>query len=274
MKRLTLIVFVLIYSVDVHCQRNCNVFKWEADSCRYKACTYLEKAPKFFQLRREYHEVYDKALEICPEYSDAYRAKSVAYLKTGDFISWKKLMDKAVEIKPADHLGYRGWGRFQFFRDYNGAIQDIERLDDLVNHDIGYSQNGTYHLNIAKALCYKMIGNKNKAISIIENQFKKDSSSIGVYDYLHLGVLYYEIKNYSKAIKTFEKQSQEYNCAENAFYTALTYKSLGNFKEYEKYLLESEKLYLAKTYMYDPYTHQIDKVYLSEIKNEINRQKK
>ena len=57
-----------------------------------------------------------KALEICPSYHPAYRAKSTAYLKTGDFITWKKLMDKAVELSPEDHLDYRGWCRFQFLK--------------------------------------------------------------------------------------------------------------------------------------------------------------
>ena len=62
-------------------------------------------------------------------------------------------MNKAVALDPKEHLPYRGWCRYQFFRDYEGAIQDIERLDSLSKYDIGYSVNAEYHLHIARALC-------------------------------------------------------------------------------------------------------------------------
>ena len=251
----------------MHSQRNCSVYKWEGDTCRYKACNYLENAPKYFQLRKEFHKVYDRALEICPNYSDAYRAKSVAYLKTGDFISWKKLMDKAVEINPIEHLGYRGWAKFQFFRDYKGAISDFEYLDSISDNDIGYSQNGTYHLNIAKALCYKMLDKKDIAISIIQKQIENDPFSIGIYDYLHLGVLYLENNKYEEALLTFKKQEQEYSCAENAYYSALVYKAIKDSINHKKSLLKSKDLYLKGRKMYDSYTHPVDKVYLKDIEN-------
>ncbi|WP_282043463.1 tetratricopeptide repeat protein [Winogradskyella flava] len=262
--------FTIIITITVSAQRNCNFYKMEGDSCRYKACSYLESAPKYFQLRGEYHSIYNKVLEICPEYGDAYRAKSTAYLKTGDFITWKALMDKAVSINPKDNLSYRGWCRFQFLRDYKGAIRDIEKLDSLVSHDIGYSQNGTYHLNIAKGLCYKMIGETEKSISIIEQQIESDAFSIGLYDYLHLGVLYQELGQHEKSLTYFEKQQEEYNCAENAYYTAISHKKLGNKTQYQLYIKKADSLYNNNTIMLDPYTHQVDKVYHTTIQKELN----
>lgn len=113
---------------------------------------------------------FDKAIELCPSFDYAYFEKAVPYLKRGDFITWRKLIDKAVELNPTGHLGYRGWCKYQFIRDYRGAIRDLEKLDSLTSFDIGYSINGDYQLNIAKALCYKALGQKTKAIEIIENQ--------------------------------------------------------------------------------------------------------
>ena len=272
MKNALLIIFFLSSTQLLFSQDNCNVFLWKGDSCRYKACVFLEKMPNYFQLTKEYHAYKDSALAICPEYAIIYKHKSTAYLKTGDFITWKKLIDKAVSLNPKENLDYRGWCRFQFFRDYQGAIDDIEQLEKITNYHIGWCQNGMYHLRIAKALCYKMLGNKEKAISLIENQIQKDAYHVGYYDYYHLGVLYYEKKQYSKALEAFKLQKQEYDFAENYYYKALVYKAIG--KNYMHLLKKAKDKYLNKDYMYDVFTHQIDKVYFDEINNELSKKKK
>jgi len=69
----------------------------------------------------------------------------------------KKMIDKAVELDPEKYLGYRGWCRLQFLRDYKGAIKDIEELKSLVSYDIGACQTGDYHLNIVLTLCYQKL---------------------------------------------------------------------------------------------------------------------
>lgn len=262
MKKIIFILLVLI-SNSIKAQDNCNVFLWAGDSCRYKACIFLEKMPNYFQLTKQYHAYKDKALEICPDYAVIYKHKSTAYLKTGDFINWMKLMNKAVALNPKENLDYRGWCRFQFFRDYQGAIDDIEALEKMVDYDIGMCQNGKYHLNIAKALCYKMLGKKQKAIQIIENQISKDKEFVGLYDYLHLGVLYLEEKQYDKALIALEKQEEINNLADNVYYKALIYKATG--KEYLQLMHLAKEKYINQEYLYDVYTHQVDKVFLSDI---------
>ena len=268
MKNIFTLILIVTFKQTLVAQKNCNVFKWDGDECRYEACIYLEEAPSYFQLRKEYHEIHDRAIAICPKYSDAYRAKSVAYLKTGDFITWKRLMDKAVELNPVEHLGYRGWSHFQFFRDYKSAIADIERLDSLTDHNIGYSQNGMYHLNVAKALCYKMIGKKQKAITILQNQIQADEDKVGLYDYLHLGVLFLETNQLEQAKRAFDKQINEYDCAENRYYLAMVYKAMCQSEKYIENISLAKSLYAKNRIMTDPYTHLVDKVYRNEIEEE------
>jgi len=243
----------------------------KGDSCRYKACKFLEESPDYFQLTQKYMEIKDKAIEMCPEYALVYKQKSTAFLKTGDFINWKTLIDKAVKLNPKENLNYRGWCRFQFFRDYKGAIQDIEELDRIVDYDIGYCQNGDYHLNIAKGLCYKMLGKKVKAIQIIKNQIEKDTTCQGLYDHLHLGVLFLETNDYEKAINEFKKQSKINEIAETYYYQALAFKKIKNQEKYSRDIKKAQELYLSKKYMIDIYTHHIDKIYLQDIQNEIEK---
>ena len=268
--RFHIILLTLLFSTAGLSQDNCNVFKWSGDSCRYKACHFLENSKSYFQLKREYHEIKDRALEICPEYAVVYKYKSTAYLKTGDFIGWKKLIDKAVELNPKENLDYRGWCRFQFFRDYKGAIRDIEELEGLMNgHDIGHCQNGYYHLVVAKGLCYKMLDQNEKAIEIIKTQLEKEDHFIGLYDYLHLGVLYLETQQLDKAEEALKKQLEINALAECHYYLALTYKKMNQKDDSLFHLREAKKLYESGLYMFDVYTHQVDKIFLADIEKAI-----
>ncbi|ADV47430.1 hypothetical protein Celal_0072 [Cellulophaga algicola DSM 14237] len=259
--------------LTVAAQPNCEVYKYNGETKKYQACIKLEEADAFYQFSKEFQEIYDEAIAIDSTFAYAYKEKSVAYLKSGDFITWKKLMDKAVQYDAKDNLGYRGWCRYQFFRDYQGAIADLEKLDSLLSYDMGYSKNGTYHLNIAKGLCYKGIGEKEKALTIIENQIKlnEEIDFVGTLDYLHLGVLHLELNHFKKAIEALKKQETTNNLAENQYYLALTYKALKRHTEYQMCLVKAKALYIEGKIMNDPYTTPIDKIYLKDIETELTK---
>ena len=252
-------------------QPNCEAYKYYGDTLKYEACKKAMEIKGHYQFSKEYQTVLDESIEIDPTFDYAYWAKSIAYLKSGDFVTWKKLIDKAVEYNPKEHLGYRGWCRYQFFRDYKGAIKDVEKLDSLVDYDIGQSQNGTYHLNIAKGLCYKAIGEKEKAIAIIEKQIKRNEEKdfVGANDYLHLGVLYLETGEFEKAVETFKKQSVNNELAENQYYLALAYQKLDKPAESKSCLKKAKEFYIGERKMFDPYSNPMDKIYLKDIENEI-----
>ncbi|MDO6761812.1 hypothetical protein Q4566_16510 [Tamlana sp. 2_MG-2023] len=264
-------LIVLISFSSVFSQPNCEAYKYFGDTLKYEACKKAEQIKNHYQFSKKFQKILDESILIDSTFAYAYREKSVAYLKSGDFITWKKLMDKAVKFDSKDNLGYRGWCRYQFFRDYEGAIKDLEKLDNLVDYDIGHSINGTYHLNIAKGLCYKGIGEKEKAIKIIENQIKLNEKEdfVGAYDYLHLGALYLETERFEKAINVFKKQSQTNELAENQYYLALTFLKLNKPDKYKSCLEKATELYIGGRKMSDPYSNPMDKVYLKNIEDEL-----
>jgi len=270
MKYFNLIILLFAF-LSAFAQPNCEAYKYYGDTLKYEACKKAMEIKGHYQFSKEYQTVLDESIEIDSTFDYAYWAKSIAYLKSGDFVTWKSLIDKAVEYNPKEHLGYRGWCRYQFFRDYIGAIKDIEKLDSLVDYDIGQSQNGTYHLNIAKGLCYKEIGEKEKAISILEKQItlNEEENFIGPYDYLHLGVLYLETGKFEKAVETFKKQLKNNELAENQFYLAMTYLKLGKPTEYKSSLDKAKELYIGERRMSDPYSNPTDKIFLEDIENEL-----
>lgn len=272
MKRHFLPLLLLAVSA-VYAQPNCEAFKYYGDTLKYEACLKAMEIRGHYQFSKEYQMTLDESIEIDSTFDYAYWAKSIAYLKSGDFVTWKKLIDKAVELNPEEHLGYRGWCRYQFFNDYQGTIADLEKLDSLIDYDIGFSQNGRYHLNIARGLCYKALGEMQKAREILETQIRlnEEKNLIGYYDYLHLGVLYLESGEVDKAIEAFSKQSQVYEMAENQYYLALAWQRAGKIEQYRSGLEQARELYIAGTRMMDSYSTPMDKIYLATIDDELAR---
>jgi len=265
-----LLSFIILFAfINTNAQPNCEAYKYYGDELKYKACKVAEKRNGYYQFSRKYQEALDEALAIDSTFAYAYRIKSTAYLKSGDFITWKKLIDKAVEYDPKEELFYRASCRFQFFRDYIGAIEDIERLDSLTDHDIGHSQNGDYHLHILRALSYKAIGKQDKAIRIMEKQLQDSSHVTGLYDYLHLGVLKLEVGNAEEAIDILKKQEQINDISENRYYIAQAYKSIGNNKLYLDNLNIAKEKHEKRARMFDTYVIKMDQIFLPEIKEEI-----
>ena len=271
MRRL-FIILILSFPTFTFSQPNCNFYKknsTENNPC-YQACLLATEAGAG-QGRKESQILFDQAIELCPSFDYAYFEKAVPYLKRGDFVAWKKLIDKAVALNPTGHLGYRGWCRYQFVKDYKGAIQDIEKLDSLAKYDIGYSQNGDYHLNTVKALCYKAIGQKEKAISIIENQLRQDNYSPLPYDFLHLGVLKMEVGYTNEAIEDLQKSIKHNGyLADPYYYLGLIYKKRGQEKSSKEHMEKAKALYLKGYKRLDPYTEPMDKVYLADIEARLN----
>ena len=104
-----------------------------------------------------------------------------------------------------------------------------------------------------------------------KNQIEKDTTCQGLYDHLHLGVLFLETNDYEKAINEFKKQSKINEIAETYYYQALAFKKIKNQEKYSRDIKKAQELYLSKKYMIDIYTHHIDKIYLQDIQNEIEK---
>lgn len=264
-----MIIALLLFKTILLSAPNCYVFK-EDDNC-YSACKEVEEAVRYPQGSFMSQKHFDRSIELCPTFAYSYMEKAVPYLKRGDFITWKKLIDKAVELKPADYLGYRGWCRYQFLKDYQGAIEDIEQLEELSKYDIGYSQNGDYHLIIAKALAYKGMGEKNKALDIIKAQLAKSDYTPMSYDYFHLGVLELEVGDTASAVASLKKQIEinDY-LAETYFYLAIASKKGQRLTDYQNYLHKAKMFYETGKFRTDAYVETADKIYYSDIIAEMN----
>jgi len=107
--RLISCLSIIVYSFsNVYAQPNCEAYLYYKDTLKYKACKKTEQIEGLYQFSKEYQQILDEAIAIDPTFAYAYNRKSVAYLKSGDFITWKALTDKAVQYDPLEYLGHRG----------------------------------------------------------------------------------------------------------------------------------------------------------------------
>ncbi|AYN67316.1 hypothetical protein D1013_08025 [Euzebyella marina] len=264
MKRYILFFILILFQTIASSQLNCELFK--DDSECYKACQHYNQESQHQQGSYASQKHLSEAIDLCPTLSNAYFEKSVAFLKRGKFIQWKELMDKAVELNPEQHLSDRAWAQYAFLHNYEETIKDLNRLMELKGIPfIGVGQNGDYDLRIVLALSYKLTGQKKKAIEIIETAMADKDYYVGLYDNLHLGILYLENNQLERAIKSFENQIKENELAEAYYYLGKTYLALKNKTEATLNIDKALELYKSNRKMFSRYYQFTDQIYEQDI---------
>lgn len=266
MKNLLLLIIVAGI-ISSYGPPNCNLY--EGDCA--KACHEAELAIRHGQGSKESQIHFDKSIALCPSFDYSYYEKAVPYAKRGYMHDWIIMIDEAISINRKEYLGTRAWYHFFFMHNYQKAIDDIEELDSMTSGDIGMTGDGEYHLNIMKALCYKGLGENEKAIKIIEHQLIDSTHDQGLYDYYYLGVLNYEKGQLQKALKALERQNDYNDIADAHYYQAMIHKKLGNLSMYSRELDTSLKYYDDERRLKNSYTDHMDKVYRQQIINAIEK---
>ncbi|MEL6560405.1 MAG: tetratricopeptide repeat protein [Bacteroidota bacterium] len=258
-----LIVLSLIIFQQVTAMPNCYIYK-ENEKC-YEACKEAEKALSYSQGSYASQRHFMKSIELCPEFAFSFFEKAVPFAKRGQMNLWIEMIDKAVELEPETYLMQRGWYHWFFMHNYEKAIADIDRLDELVDYDIGETGDGFYHLNVMKGLCYKGLGDFERAIELIEGCMAAEDYYQRSYDYLHLGVLYLQIGKPETALIHFQNQIDYNDISEAYYYSAMAYKQMNDPSKYKELLELALVKYDNRLRMHNPYRQLVDQIYRVDI---------
>ncbi len=210
-----------------------------------------------------------------PNNSNVYFEQSVAFNKRGDYAKGFELLNKAVELDPKLHLGYRGWLKYNFLKDYKDCIKDLKRLDTLTPNfvDAPWGENIHYLLGLS----YKGLKQYDLAFIEFDKNLKteKDSSWVNPNMYLYKGIIYKNLKEYNKAILNLNAclKNNYDNSSEAYYYKGLVYKELGKIDSAKVFFNKSLNLYSQGYKNSDVYTEVQDELYLSDIEAEINKLK-
>ena len=202
---------------------------------------YLDKgAYKYSYNSNEWQQYCDSLIAICPNIARAYQLKAIPYIKFADYAKAFPLEDKAVELEPKNYTAYRGFLKCIFTKDYEGAIFDFKKAQQLTPNS--YEMDHTYLFY--EGLCNLELGN----YSLAEENFKKDiliqtggdtgrQNKIHFNTFLYLGLVYYEMNQHEKAKDNLQKCIAIYKEHPVAnFYLAMLYKRENDIELKNKYL--------------------------------------
>lgn len=208
-------------------------------------------------------KMFNRLTSQYPDYSNAYFEQSVAFNKYGNHAKGFELLNQAVDIDPELHLGYRGYMKLRFLRDFDGALMDFEKLDILTPNivDAPWGEN----IDFLKGECYFGKKEYNKAIESFNLTIKNEKEDWAeVQTFVYLGLCEYELGNYEKAVSEFKRAlSQSEHICEANFGLAKTYEKLEELTLAKVHLDKAEKDIAYKRE--NEYNEYLNEIYLWEI---------
>lgn len=215
---------------------------------------------------------YETAIDYDQDNSDAWMERSVSFNKAGDFKKGFEYLNKAVELDPKLHLGYRGWIRLRKMRDYDKALVDFDRLDSLTPNfvDAPWGED----IDFLRGECYFGKKGYQKAIELFNRNIKNQKEDwADIHSFVYLGLCEYELGNYEKAITEFQRalKQSEYT-PESYFGMARAYRKLGEIEKSKENIRKAEENINIKRDDY--YNEFLNEIYLSEIlefKQQLNK---
>jgi tetratricopeptide (TPR) repeat protein len=267
----SLILFLNFLLFGTYC--SCQSIQTKTCDCNSKKVkdSLIEKylnngAEKYDYNRAEWQLYCDSLIALCP-IAKAYQLKAIPYIKYGDYATAFPLEDKAVELEPENYTAYRGFLKCIFTKDYEGAIIDFKKAQLLTPNN--YEMDHTYPFY--EGLCNLELRN----YALAEENFKQsvliecggnlnNQSHIHFNTLFYMGVLYYEMKENSKAKEHLQKCIAVYKEHPDAnYYLAMVYKKENNKELENKYLLIARESKLKKysmnedNFFYSYYPHEI-----------------
>lgn len=234
-----------------------------SDSFYKKGNTYWQGCPSA-------QKYYDSAIQANPNNADAWREKSVFYLKSGQFQVWAPLMNKAVELAPITYLGVRARCLLHFLRDYDRVIEDVDRLQKLVPNLTAYTGGeDPYYL---RALAYlgkkdyqKALENLDQYVSKYLQQYKA-TKWVYAFAWTYRAVCNLQLGAYDKAIKDCDTFIEVYpNHADGWYWKGKALAAKGERKEAEVNFKKALSLLEEGRQHKDVYVEVFEQLYPEDI---------
>ncbi|WP_298529533.1 tetratricopeptide repeat protein [uncultured Christiangramia sp.] len=198
-----------------------------------------------------------------PENDRIYFEQSVPYNKRGYYEKGFQLLDKAVEIDPKMHLGYRGYMKLRFLRDFEGALKDFNKLDSLTPNVIDSPWGED--IDFLRGEAYFGLENYEKSIIHFKRSIENQGEGwADIQAFVYTGLAEHELGNLEEAKKYFENAlNQSKYTVEAHLGLAKLYKENGELEKSESHLDKAQKYFSYKRN--DSYNEYLNEIYKSDI---------
>lgn len=166
------------------------------------------------------------------------RELGVPYLKRGFASEANKYYQLASEYDAEEWLGYKAYCWLYFYRDYETALEEIDRFDAMTPDLVDYPQSTS--VNYMRGICYLQLGRYQEAIAALTLHLEKEIEDVGhqyieSLPYLSLAMSYHKLGQLAKADSLYSMGIEHNNTTSDLYY----YKA--------KNLLDMKKVAAAKS---------------------------
>jgi hypothetical protein len=213
----------------------------------------------------------EMAIEADPKNSAALRELSVPYLKRGLPHEWKPLFDKAVDVDPVSWQGWRGYLKLFFYRDYEGAIQDLNATDTLTPNFTDYPQ--SMSVDYLRGLAHLGLKNYPAAKTWMSKYINEVTANLGepwvdVNAFLYRGLINEHLDENDSAFQDLVTHLKYYNnSADGHYHLARIELKKGNIAAANDHAANALPLFKKGYYMSVNYVETFEQIYLSDIEN-------
>ncbi|WP_421771723.1 tetratricopeptide repeat protein [Emticicia sp.] len=227
---------------------------------------------KFSYNSSEWQMYLDSALAIEPKYAYLWQQKSMPNFKSGKYYDGMKFLNKAVEYDTLAWLGYRGFMKCVFMKDYANAITDLKAIykkrpiDQIMDHSFPFWI-GISYLKLGK------LDSADYYLGLsVNNSLLKGKEAVHYVDWFYWGLTKYKQKKYKEALSYLENaMAQNSHFPDAEYYKAMVLLQI-NQKEAAKVLLVQAKTNIEAGYRmnednesYVNYPYQITTFEIDEV---------
>lgn len=236
---------------------------------RALSADYTQLALRLERGSPQHMRLLEKAIRINPQNDLAHHELSMPYLFRGILHKWAYHSNRAIALNPEAWQGWRGYYKLFYFRDYGGALFDLDATDTLTVNQTDYAHNMS--ADYLRGLCYLGLNNLDKAEEYFNIYIKQETQENGPEyvdenAFLYLGIINNYRKNYEAAIKQFERAIQyESGIADVHYHRARSYYELGRQDQAREELNRARRLMEEDKNLRGYYYEAIEQIYPSDI---------
>jgi tetratricopeptide (TPR) repeat protein len=226
---------------------------------------YWSKANKsglYSQTRQRY---LDSALTI--DHTSAYywQQKAMPLYKQKKYEAGAPFLDSAVKYNPKQYMEYRGFMKCIFQKSYTSAIADFHTAKAWVGESGVMDHSYDFYIGLSYLQLDKFDSAEYYLVKSTSEQRKsKGEDWVHPVDLFYLGIVYYEVADYNKAIEHFNKSLKQYhNFSDVKYYKANCLKRLNRMDEAYALMKEAQADFKAgatineDNMIYELYPYQI-----------------
>lgn len=210
-----------------------------------------------------------------PESAWGQREIGVPYLKRGFAAEAHKYYKLSTEYDEEQWLGYKAYCWLYFYRDYETALEEIDRFDALTPGVVDYPQSTS--VNFMRGICYLQMGRYEKAIDALTLHLNKEIEDVGhqyieSMPYLTLAMSYHKIGKYEKADSLYSL-GIKYNdtTSDLYYYKAINLLKMNRIEEAKSFAAMAQEWYDKGGKNARPYVEEFYAIYQEDLDDLKNR---